>query len=170
MKKSWAVWGLLFLAGLSIGLLFAPRPAAEPLLAMTAQGSSKKSMATVPLDVGMEAVITLDHVTCDLTGYVLDRFTGKFFLQYHWNVAQDFQVRPGSVPHFLLVTGTATFRNFSSNERLADGVVYISEETSDRVVAYAIPWNSTMRASNTLPQVRSFLPLDFARTRAMPIF
>ncbi len=79
-------------------------------------------------------------------------------------------MRPGSVPHFLLVTGTATFRNFSSNERLADGVVYISEETSDRVVAYAIPWNSTMRASNTLPQVRSFLPLDFARTRAMPIF
>ena len=41
---------------------------------MTAHGSERETMVTVPLDAGLEAVVALDHVTADLTGYVLDRF------------------------------------------------------------------------------------------------
>lgn len=53
-------------------------------------------MVTVPLDAGTEAVVALDNVTCDLTGYVPDRFSGKFFVQYRYNVAQDFPISRAS--------------------------------------------------------------------------
>jgi hypothetical protein len=143
---------------------------ATPVYAMTAHGSEKKTIITVPLDSGMEAVVTLDHLTCDLTGYVLNRFTGKFFVQYRYNVASDFRIEQGKTPRFLMAAGRADFRQFSGNERIADGVVYVSEENSGRVVAYGIPWNSQFRASTATPQARSFLPLDVAKTRFFDSF
>lgn len=136
-----------------------------PLYGMTAHGSERKTLVTVPLDGGMEAVVALDHVTAELTGYVLDRFSGKFFIQYRYSVAQDFPLRQGKQPRFLMVAGLADFRQFTSNERLADGVIYISEESSGQVVAYGIPWNTQFVASTTGPQQRQFVPLDYAKTR-----
>lgn len=149
--------------GVSIGFILSRQPA--ELYAMTAHGSDKKTMVTVPLDGGMEAVVALDHVTCDLTGYVLDRFSGQFFMQYRYNVSQDFPLRQGKLPRFVVVAGQANFRQFSGNERIADGVVYVAEEDSGQVVAYGIPWNTQFRASSTGPQRRAFVALDFAKTR-----
>jgi hypothetical protein len=137
----------------------------QPALAMTAQGTEKKSLVTVPLDGGMEAVVSLDHVTCELTGYVLDRYSGKFFIQYRYNVAQDFPLRGGKLPGFLMVAGQADFRQFSGNERIGQGVVYVAEEGSGQVVAYGIPWNTQFRATTTPPQQRPFIRLDAAKTR-----
>jgi hypothetical protein len=136
-----------------------------PAHAMTAHGSERKTLVTVPLDAGMEAIVALDHVTGDLTGYVLDRFTGKFFIQYRYNVVADFPLRAGRQPRFLMVSGLADFRQFISNDRLADGVIYVSEENSGQVVAYGIPWNTQFRASTSGPQILQFVPLDFAITR-----
>lgn len=117
----------------------------------------------------MEAVVALDHVTGDLTGYVLDRFTGKFFIQYRYNVANDFPIQQGKQPRFLMVSGLADFRQFTSNERIADGAIYVSEEKSGQVVAYGMPWNTQFRASKAGPQQLQFLPLDFAKTRLTKI-
>ena len=127
------------LVGLVAGLVGSSLRHPVPLYAMTAHGSERKTLVTVPLDAGMEAVVALDHVTADLTGYVLDRFTGKFFIQYRYNVANDFPLRQGKQPRFLMVSGLADFRQFTSNDRFADGVVYVSEENSGQVVAYGIP-------------------------------
>ncbi len=159
--------GLFTLGIFGVGLLFGFILSREPvqLHAMTAHGTEKKTMVTVPLDGGMEAVVALDHITCDLTGYVLDRFSGQFFIQYRYNVAKDFPLRQGKLPRFVVVAGQADFRQFSGNERIADGVVYVAEEDSGQVVAYGIPWNTQFRASSTGPQRRSFVPLDFAKTR-----
>ena len=132
------------------------------LRAMTAHGTEKKTIATVPLDAGMEAVVTLDHTTGDLTGYVLDRFTGKFFIQYRYNLLKDF---PQSQGKFLLASGTADFRQVTGNERFANGVVYVAEEASGQVIAYGLPWNSQARASGSPPQRVAFVALDFAKTR-----
>ena len=93
---------------------------------MTAHGSSQKSMVTVPLDAGMEAVVTLDHVTGALTGYVLDRVTAKFFVQYRYNVSKDFGLKRGVRPQFSIGAGRADFRRFSGNERLAEGMTSVS--------------------------------------------
>ncbi len=140
-----------------------------PLHAMTAHGTDKKTMVTVPLDQELEAVVALDHVTCDLTAYVLERSTGKFFIQYRYNVANDFPLQAGKRPRFLMVAGQANFRQFTGNERIADGVIYVSEEDSGQVVAYGLPWNTQLRANTTLPQRRTFIPLDYAQTRFLHV-
>jgi hypothetical protein len=164
MSRSTILATALLLAGIASTYFLSNRSAQEAF-AMTAHGTEKKSMVTVPLDGGMEAVVALDHITCDLTGYVLDRFSGQFFIQYRYNVARDFPLRQGNLPRFVMLAGQADFRQFSGNERIADGVIYIAEEASGQVVAYGIPWNSQFRVSTTGPQRRSFVPLDFAKTR-----
>lgn len=171
LKRGWSVaagvafGALLTLVAVQIADRRSLDRGAIPLHAMTADSSDKKSLLTVPLDGGMEAVVALDHVTAELSGYVLDRFSGKFFLQYHTSVAKDFPLRQGKLPRFVMVAGRADFRQFSTNERLADGVIYVSEENSGQVVAYGIPWNSQFRASTTGPQALPFVTLDIARTR-----
>ena len=117
----------------------------------------------------MEAVVSLDHVTCELTGYVLDRYSGSYFIQYRYDVSQDFPLRQGKLPGFLMVAGQADFRQFSGNERIAQGVIYVAEEGSGQVVAYGIPWNTQFRASTASPQQRPFLRLDTAKTRFIPL-
>ena len=97
------------LVGLVAGFVGSSLRHPVPLHAMTAHGSERKTLVTVPLDAGMEAVVALDHVTADLTGYVLDRFTGKFFIQYRYNVAKDFPLRQGKQPRFLMVVGPRGF-------------------------------------------------------------
>ncbi len=97
--------------------------------------------------------------------YVLDRFSGEFFLQYRRNVAKDFSLGKGRLPGFIMAAGQANFRQFSGNERIADGVIYISEEDSGQVIAYALPWNTQFRRNTAAPQRRNFIPLDSARTR-----
>ena len=164
-----AIWlSIGIVAGLAVSQLrLSGDP--RPLHAMTAHGTDKKTMITVPLDAGMEAVVALDHVTCDLTGYVLDRFSGKFFMRYRYNVSKDFPLQQGKLPRFLMAAGNADFRQFARNERVADGVIYVSEESSGQVVAYGIPWNTQFRVNTAPPQERTFIPLDLARTRFVEI-
>ena len=162
-QASWLV--SLVCVGLVAALVSSSVRQPVPLHGMTAHGSERKTLVTVPLDGGMEAVVALDHVTAELTGYVLDRFSGKFFIQYRYNVSKDFPLRQSKQPRFLMVSGLADFRQFTSNERLADGVIYVSEESSGQVVAYGIPWNTQFVASTTGPQQLQFVPLDYAKTR-----
>ena len=119
-------------------------------------------MVTVPLNAGLEAVVTLDHRTGDMTGYVLNRNSGQFFIRYHYNVTDDF---PGTRGNYLMGAGLADFRGFQDNERVASGVIYVAEENSAQVAAYAIPWNTQLATSNAEPQDRQFIPLDRAQTR-----
>jgi len=130
--------------------------------AMTAHGTDNKTMVTVPLDSGMEAVVTLDHVSGDLTGYVLNRISGQFFIRYRHNVINEFPEHAGS---YLMATGVADFRGFRGNARVASGVVYVSEESSGRVVAYALPWNPQFATSAAGSQELKFVTLDQAATR-----
>lgn len=130
--------------------------------AMTAHGTDKKTLVTVPLDEGMEAVITLDHVTGDMTGYVINRISGQFLIRYRYNVTQDFPQHQGA---YLMAAGLADFRGFRSNSRLAGGVVYVSEESSGQICAYALPWDPKFATSNAVEQDLNLIPLDRAQTR-----
>ena len=159
----------VIVAGLGLAALWLSYRDLSPAQAMTSHGTEVKTLTTVPLDAGMEAVVTLDNVTGELTGYVLDRFTGKFFIEYHYNVAADFSLKRGARPRFSMVSGLADFRQFSENERLADGAIYVSEDTTGLLVAYGLPWNSQFRASTAPPQQRKFVKLDFADTRRIPL-
>lgn len=149
------------IAGILLFQMLSDRPATTAN-AMTAHGTDKKSMVTVPLDGGMEAVVTLDHETGDLTGYVLNRISGQFFIRYRHNVMREFPEHAGG---YLMVAGMADFRGFRTNARIASGVVYVSEESSGRLVAYAMPWNPQFAASNAGNQDLQFITLDQAVTR-----
>ncbi len=73
MMTACSAWILsVMVAAFVLSHLAADRDPA-PLHAMTAHGTERKTIVTVPLDSGMEAVVTLDHLTCDLTGYVMNR-------------------------------------------------------------------------------------------------
>lgn len=61
--------------------------------------------------------------------------------------------------------GLADFRGFKSNDRIASGVIYVSEETSGRVCASAMRWNPQFATSNAGNQELTFIPLDHAETR-----
>jgi len=134
----------------------------ERAQAMTAHGTKEKTMVTVPLDAGMEAVVTLDHKTGDMSGYVLNRLNAQFFIRYRHNITNEFPEHQGA---YLMATGMADFRGFNSNTRIASGVIYVSEENSGRVVAYALPWNTQFAASNAPRQDLAFIALDQAATR-----
>ena len=150
-----------FLAGVMFCQLLS-RNGPRPAHGMTAHGTDKKTMVTVPLDAGMEAVVTLDHASGDLTGYVLNRVNGQFFIRYRHNVIKEFPEHAGS---YLMAAGLADFRGFRTNARVANGVVYVSEESSGRVVAYAIPWNPQFATSTASSQELQFITLDQAATR-----
>ncbi|MEO1529604.1 MAG: hypothetical protein AAFX06_29635 [Planctomycetota bacterium] len=134
--------------------------------AMTAYGSENKSMLTVPLDDGMEAVVTLDHVTGDLTGYALNRMTGQFFIRYRRNLNEDFPRHSGK---FLVAAALADFRGFQSNTRLANGVIYVSEEGSGKVCAFGMPWAVRFGNSGAPSQELQFIKLDEAATRFLQL-
>lgn len=151
----------VFLVGAALIVLLVDR-APTSVYAMTAHGTDKKTMVTVPLDGGMEAVVTLDHVTGDMTGYVINRINGQFFIRYRYNVTQDFPQHRGA---YLMAAGSADFRGFRSNARLASGVIYVSEETSGQISAYALPWDPKFATSNAVKQELNFIPLDSAQTR-----
>jgi hypothetical protein len=161
MKSSWlpSIGGAALVIVTLVFLKGDYPPSAD---AMSAHGNERKSMVTVPLDSGLEAVVTLDHLTGDLTGYVLNRVNGQFFIQYRYNVTVDFPETEGD---YLLVAGMADFRGFRDNERVASGVVYVAESNSTQVAAYALPWNTQLAVSGASPQQRTFIPLDRARTR-----
>ncbi len=161
MSKTASTVVCAFFAGVTLCLLASDR-LPNTAHGMTAHGTEKKTMVTVPLDAGMEAVVTLDHVTGDMTGYVINRITGQFFIRYRYNVSEDFPQHRGS---YLMAAGLADFRGFTSNERIANGVIYVSEETSGKVCAYAIPWNTQFAASGAPNRDLEFIPLDKAQTR-----
>ena len=65
-QASWLV--SLVCVGLVAALVSSSVRQPVPLHGMTAHGSERKTLVTVPLDGGMEAVVALDHVTAELTG------------------------------------------------------------------------------------------------------
>ena len=138
-----------FFAGMIIWqILDADGP--QTVHAMTAHGTEKKTMVTVPLDAGMEAVVTLDHVSGDMTGYVLNRVDGQFFIRYRHNVINEFPQHAGS---YLMAAGLADFRGFRSNNRVANGVVYVSEEAP--AALWHMPSPGIPSSLPTLPAARN---------------
>lgn len=139
------------------------------LHATAAHGSKHVSVATVPVDAGVEAVVVLDHITLELTGYIMNPYTGKFFAGYYAQLANEFGVKQGKLPEFTLIAGRANFRQFTGNQRPADGVVYVAEALSGKMIAYGIPWDSTFRSNPPNLARARFIPLDQTTFRTIPI-
>jgi hypothetical protein len=68
--------------------------------------------------------------------------TRKFFAQYTApSVATDLNVPKGRNPKYTLVTGLAAFKA-GGGVKLGQCVIYVAEESSGNMVAYAVPWDA----------------------------
>ena len=149
---------IAFLAvGVAVGICLTSIWPHEPVFAATTDRDSRFAMATVDVsDIsGIEGVFCLDFLTGQIRGGVLHTRTGKFQYTYHRNIAADFNVDASAEPHFALVSGRANLPNARSTQ-LAQGVLYIAELSSGRVIAYTFPYQ---QGNNTAVNIQ-LTPLD----------
>ncbi|MCA9261906.1 MAG: hypothetical protein KDA61_21965 [Planctomycetales bacterium] len=123
--------------------------------ASATHGADNFAIATGQVENGIEALYFLDFLTGDLRATVISRRNGAFTGIFAHNVLADFE---GVLedPKFLLVTGLATLPRGRGTSQLADSLIYVAEATSGQVVAYALPFNSTLHAAGK-PQAGQFL-------------
>jgi hypothetical protein len=122
--------------------------------------SSQESLivATGEIDSSIEAVYTLDTLTGELRGRVLNPALGRFTIRFNYpSVAKDFEGVKN--PKFLMVTGIADLRQGYRGVKMARSIVYIAEATTGKVFAYGAPWDQT-KASSPQGFTSAFVPLD----------
>jgi hypothetical protein len=127
--------------------------------------SSQESLivATGEIDSSIEAVYTLDTLTGELRGRVLNPALGRFTIRFGYpSVAKDFEGVKN--PKFLMVTGIADLRQGYRGVKMARSIVYIAEATTGKVVAYGAPWDQT-KASSPQGFTAAFVPLDMFTAR-----
>jgi len=123
-------------------------------------------ICTGDIDTGIEGVFTLDPLTGELQGAVLDPRKAKFVARWKYpSVAKDFEAAKN--PKFLMVTGLGEIRQGPS-ARAAHCVLYVAEVTSGRVVAYGIPWDSS-KAATPGGYLGTVKPLDFFNARDVAV-
>jgi hypothetical protein len=99
-------------------------------------------LATGLLDGRNEIIVCLDIVSGTLKGFVINTNSRQFFATYTApSVAADLNVPKGRNPKYSLVTGTADFKT-AGGAKLGTCVIYVAEESSGNMVAYACPWDS----------------------------
>jgi hypothetical protein len=123
-------------------------------------------LCTGQIDTGIEGVFTLDQLTGELRGAVLNPAKAKFVAWYSYpSVAKDFTAAKN--PKFLMVTGLGEIRQGPS-ARAAHCVLYVAEVTSGRVVAYGIPWDPS-KAANPQGYRATMQPLDAFNARDVTV-
>jgi hypothetical protein len=130
--------GAMAVGGLVASRLMTPRTA----LAMATHGSESLTAVTCPVEPNAEAVVYLDHVTGELTGYVLSTTTWNVIAKFTYpSVNADMQLNNVKNPKFTVVTGMSGFKP-KQGQRIGSCAIYVAEETSGLMVAYAIPWEA----------------------------
>ena len=171
MSRQTTIQTCVTFVALTIAAVALMRSDPQPVLlnATAAHGSKHLSVATVPIDDGVEAIVVLDHVTLEMTGYIMNPYTGKFFAGYYAQLADKFGVKQGKVPEFTLIGGHVNFRQFTGNERPADGVIYVAEALSGKMIAFSMPWNAAFRSNPPAVARAPFIPLDYTSIRSVPV-
>jgi len=134
-----------------VGVLVGGRWFAEPSArwqglpvahAVSANSDEAFAVCTAPIDAGTEGFFVLDFQTGDLSGGVLNQSTGTFTGAYRCNVLGDLGFEPGAAknPRFLLVSGMSNLRR-SQTGPLGQSVLYVTDSSTGRTVAYGIPWS-----------------------------
>ena len=139
----------------------------EPILlhATATQGHDNFVIATGRIDDGIEAFFFLDFLTGDLKATVVSERRQGFNAYYEYNIAADFNMGMVKNPKFLMVTGVSRGMNTGGAAgRLGESVLYVVEATSGQLVAYGLPWNASLHASNK-PQRSTFIPVARASLR-----
>ena len=144
-RSSLPLVGIGLVIGLAIGGFFT----SAPMHAVATDHSENFTIATGALDDELEGVFFLDFLTGSLKAAVLSTSTGRFTSMYETNVMNDLGVNAAQNPKFLMVTGTAGLRKTGANVQPGNSVVYVTEITTGRVAAYAVPWTRGQATAST---------------------
>jgi hypothetical protein len=159
------VW---LVAGVLLGLTASAFLPHTPSWAVSTDRQDTYAVCTGPLDDDLEAVYFLDFLTGDLRAAVLSLQTGRFTGFFEYNIARDLAADPGKTPRYTMVTGVANLRQNTGQLRPSNSIVYITEGSSGKVAAYAIPWNRG-RAGQTQPYKDQMFPLDMTLLRTAAV-
>ena len=135
--------------------------------ATATQGQESFAIATGEVDDGVEALYFLDFLTGELKAAILNPRNGKFTSIFTYDkVFEDLGINLKEIknPKFLMVTGVTDMRRGSGAAKLGKGVIYVTELTSGKIVAYALPFNATAFANKQLVTDR-LVPLDVVTSR-----
>jgi hypothetical protein len=167
MGKRIAQNRLLWLAaGLIMGVALGGLLPHVPLHAMAADRADGIAVATGPVDADVEAVFYLDSLTGVLIGAVPSRRPGVPF-QAIWTTNVNAELvsviqtanAGGSkkgvrgadapkTPRYIMMTGAIDIPSRGgSRQGFARSAVYVVETHSGMVLAYAMPWSSSLRSS-----------------------
>lgn len=157
--------GIGAVVGLVIGLNVRGIWPNIPLHATATHGFDNFAIATGLIDNEIEALYFLDFLTGDLKAAVLNQRTGDFGAMFHYNVAKDFAGVAGAKnPRYLMVTGEANIPRGKAGYQLGMSAIYIAEANSAQLVAYLLPWNSSLHAAGK-PQQGQFVPVGRLQLR-----
>jgi hypothetical protein len=168
LQSRWSFLAGGLVLGLVIGLNAAGLWPQVPVHAVATQGNDNFVIATGPVDEDVEAVFMLDTLTGDLRAAVISLQTGKFNSAFTYKVDKDLLTPGAKNPRYLMVTGVANVRRNVQTPNRGRSIVYVTETTSGKMAAYAIPWQAA-RASAGAPQTGTFMPLDMIRIRTEAI-
>lgn len=118
----------------------------EPAMAVVTDRNAKFALATAEIAQGgqTEAIFTLDFLTGQLRGAVLNSRTASFTHAYFRNVNEDFNLDPSLQPFYTIVSGRCTLPS-RGRASTAQSVVYVAELTTGKVIAYAFRFVETNR-------------------------
>jgi hypothetical protein len=134
------------------------------LHAAAAQGDGSLSIATGPIEPGIEGLFVLDAISGDLTCGVLNPRTGQIAGLFRRNIALDLGVEQGKQPKYLMVTGALELKSQVSNIRPALSLVYVADATTGRYAGYMMPWNTQVINQNQAI-VQTFRPIGGGSAR-----
>lgn len=106
----------------------------------TASGGKSLSLATGLIEPNYEALYALDHLTGELSCYLLNTRSGEVQAHIHTNVAAQMGVTGEA--DYVLTTGFMDFSGgVTDGGRPANSVVYVGDGNTGRVVGFVLFYN-----------------------------
>ena len=148
--------GILF--GIAIGIGISQCWPARRLQATATDRSDQYAICTAPGTAleSSEGIFTLDFLTGDLKGAMLNRSLGKFTQFYYRNIIQDFGLEQSAQAKYALVSGQNLLAGGRGGVTPAPAAIYVAELNSGRVIAYGFPY----RESQTRQAPAPFVMMD----------
>jgi hypothetical protein len=158
-------WPIVLGIGVVAGLVLGGFWPYSPLHAVSTDRIDTFAIATGPVDNEVEAVYILDFLTGELGAVVLGNQVGTWNGFFKGSVTADLMINPQKNPKYLMVTGRANLRHTGGTRaQPSTAVCYVAEVTSGKIVAYAIPWQTSMFSAGQ-PQTGKLVPVGVTQWR-----
>jgi hypothetical protein len=142
-----AISGIILLAVATAGFFIGrfggssfenPAFASLPMFDNASRGKSL-SMATGPVEEGIEALYTLDHLTGDLHCWLLNSHTGAVAASFQASAAEALGVVGEG--DYVMTTGLMDFVGIEGAVRPSWSAVYVGDGNTGKVVGYVLMYN-----------------------------